>query len=205
MLIISVSAWAEPMASPVDKLEQKWKAHIEPGDILLQDLDCPVRCELIREVTKSRYVHVGIVLLTNGERVVWEALHPVGPTPLAEWIERGEGGKVAIYRMKKSLRAQLPSIEREVKAMAGLEYDGDYQWDDERIYCSELVAKAVQRATGINLVKPHALGPGGLGPKKPVIQIMTHNRLTEETPFVSPKDLTKSKWLVKIVDELARQ
>ena len=46
---------------------------IREGDLVFQDLACGMRCALIRQVTHSRYVHVGLVLMEDGERVVYDA------------------------------------------------------------------------------------------------------------------------------------
>jgi hypothetical protein len=191
----------EPTAFLADR-EAAWHAQIEAGDVVFQDLACGPRCDRIREVTHSRYSHVGIVVVEDGERVVWEAFHPVGPTPLVEWVSRGRERHVAVYRFVPSLRVQLPLIFEQIRKMQGLAYDGDYQWDDERIYCSELIAKAVSRAVGREVFTPRAVGPGGFGDKRALIERMSHGRLTEASPLVSPMDLIRSGTLVRIVDEL---
>jgi hypothetical protein len=183
--------------------ERAWHTRISPGDLVFQDLDCGLRCQLIREVTHSRYSHVGIVLDEGGERFVWEALGPVGRTPLALWLERGRERRVAVYRLPPELAPRLPEIAAEVRRMGGLQYDGDYQWDDERIYCSELIAKAVVRATGVELAPPSALGPGGFGSHGPQILRLSKGRLTEQTPMVTPAALARAPGLVRIADELA--
>ncbi|MHB8873012.1 MAG: YiiX/YebB-like N1pC/P60 family cysteine hydrolase [Myxococcaceae bacterium] len=157
----------------------------------------------MREVTHSRYAHVGVVLDEGGERVVWEAFGPVGPTPLAKWLDRGRGRQAAVYRPTGGLATHRTAIAREVQAMRGLPYDGDYQWDDERIYCSELYAKAVRRATGEEHFTPHPLGPGAFGRHAETIRRLSKGRLTEQTPMVSPLDLTRSGELARVVDELA--
>jgi hypothetical protein len=182
--------------------EQAWGVRIQPGDIVFQDIDCGARCQLIRDVTRSRYAHVGLVLEEHGERAVWEAFEPVGPTALAEWVSRGIDGKVAVYRLSPELLSQLPAIAREVRAMRGLPYDGNYQWDDGSIYCSELVEKAVERGTGRSLATPHPSGPGSFGGSVSRISAMTGGRLSETTPLVSPKDLALSPHLSRLVDEL---
>ena len=43
---------------------------IREGDLVFQDLACGQRCSFIRRVTESRYVHVGLVMIEDGERVV---------------------------------------------------------------------------------------------------------------------------------------
>jgi hypothetical protein len=175
------------------------EVRIEPLDVVFQDLDCGPRCDLIREITQSRFTHVGIVLDEGGQRVVWEAYGPVGPTPLAEWVDRS-GGVIGVYRLDERLRRRGPDIAREVRAMRGLPYDGDYQWDDERIYCSELVHKAVLRATGRALSAPH---PYSFGPHRAAIAQLTKGRLDEGTLIVAPVDLAQSPWLKRVGGDLA--
>jgi hypothetical protein len=197
-------AWLE--AEPARALRQReraWGHALAPGDVLFQDLDCGPRCELIRAVTHSAYAHVGLVLAdARGEPVVWEAFAPVGPTPLVEFVQRGRGRHLGVYRLEPALRAQLPAIAEAVRAMAGRPYDGNYQWDDARLYCSELVEKAVQRATGVELAPPRPLGPGAFGGHATTIARMSQGRLTEQTPLTSPADLARSPHLERIVDEL---
>ena len=173
-------------------------ARIEPLDLVFQDLDCGLRCDLIRQITQSRYTHVGIVLEEHGQRVVWEAFGPVGPTPLADWIDR-TGGDVAVYRFDDELRSSRDAISREVRNLRGLPYDRDYQWDDDRIYCSELIAKAVKRATGTMLAPPRTFS---FGKEKDTVARLSNGKLTEDTPIVAPVDLSTSPHLRKIAGGL---
>ena len=107
---------------------------------------------------------------------------------------------MAIYRLREDVRAHLPQIARAIRAMRGLPYDGDYRWDDEQIYCSELIAKAVNRALHEDRFVPRPIGSLGLYADR--IRTLSRGRLTEATPIVSPLDLTRSPLVVKVVDEL---
>lgn len=180
--------------------ERTWRRPIQAGDLVFQDFDCGPRCELIRRVTRTHYTHVGIVLEDDGELVVWEAYGPVAPTPLAEWVRRGHGGKVAVYELRPQHLAQLDRIAAHVRALRGLPYDADYQWDDARLYCSELVAKAINR--GVDRAIIIARPVGELGDAEELIAKMTSGRLTPRTLVVSPYDLIKSGALLRVVDEI---
>ena len=79
--------------------------------------------------------------------------------------------------------------------MEGRPYDGDYQWDDARIYCSELVVKAWDTPWAT----PH---PIELGAYAEQVAEMTEGRLTSETLLVSPADLVTSGQARELVDEL---
>lgn len=181
--------------------EHAWGRRIRAGDLVFQDLACGPRCEMIREVTHSRYAHVGVVFGEGDERVVWEALAPVGPTPLAEWVARGIDERVAVYRPKPDLARRRSEVERRIVALQGRPYDADYQWDDERIYCSELVAKPYRDLLGVDLVVPHTVD---LGARESLIAQMSHGRLTPRTLMVTPADLAESGRFTRIVDELER-
>ena len=179
--------------------EEAWPAGIREGDVIFQDLACGQRCAFIRQVTHSRYVHVGLVLVDDGERVVYEAYNPVGPTPLVEWVGRGVNGDVAVYRPDAALLAQLPTARRGLESMRGRPYDGDYQWDEERIYCSELIIKAFAADGAAPFVQPHTVTLGHL---RAQVAALSAGRLTEETLMVTPRDLAESPRLRRVVDEL---
>jgi hypothetical protein len=200
-VVLISAAWlvATAPARVLDGRERAWGVQIQEGDVLFQDIDGGMRCTLIRDVTQSRYTHVGIVLNEHGTLKVWEAYEPVGSTDLVDWIHRGIGERVAIYRFGK---LSIAGIATAIRSFAGRPYDGDYQWDDERIYCSELIAKAVNRAEGRQIFEPKPIGD--LGPHAEVIKRLSHGRLTEGTVMVSPVDLTRSPSLQKLVDELGR-
>ena len=199
--VACVHLWARGVdARALEAREAALEIEIRSGDLVFQDLRCGLRCEAIRAVTESRYAHVGIVIVEDGERVVWEAFGPVGPTPLAEWAARGE---IALYRPRLHDapldEESLSRLARALRTYAGRPYDGSYRWDDERIYCSELVAKAWRDAFGEPLVEPR---PVSLGAWATRAAQMTNGELVDRTPMVSPADLVRSGRLVRVVDEL---
>ena len=159
------------------------------GDLVFQDLQCGPRCEAIAEITNSAATHVGVVVEDEGDFVVWEALGPVGPTPLSEWVSRAA---VAIVRPE-----EVPSpagLQGALEHYRGRPYDGIYQWDDEHIYCSELVAKAFADA-GVMLAAPTP-APRGFGRWRSWIARQSGGRLDESTPMVTPADLLEVGHLV---------
>ncbi len=199
-LLLGLYAWASgASARLLEAREQEWGHQIESGDLVFQDLDCGERCALIRSVTDSKYSHVGIVVENGGERMVWEALGPVGPVPLTDWVRRGIGGRVAVYRPIRALQRHHGAVELAMQRMAGRPYDGFYGWDDDTIYCSELVAKAYEQALGQPLVAPHTVD---LGRHIRRIGRLSDGRLTPATLMVTPADLVRSGAFVRVVDEL---
>lgn len=199
-LTVAAMAWWASGASEraLAEREISWGHSVRAGDLVFQDLECGERCALIRSVTRSRYSHVGVVVERDGERWVWEALAPVGPVALSEWVRRGIDGDVAIYRPSTSLQPLRSGVEEAMQAMAGRPYDGNYQWDEERIYCSELVAKAYVDA-GRVLVAPHGVD---LGHHEARVARLSGGRLTSETLMVTPADLIHSGLFERVVNEL---
>ena len=197
--VLALAWWASGTSGrALAQREHTWGARVQAGDLVFQDLACGERCALIRSVTDSRYSHVGVVVEEDGARMVWEALAPVGPVPLSEWVRRGIDGDVAVYRPRPSLRPLRAAVEQAMERMAGRAYDGDYQWDTERIYCSELVAKAYSEA-GQELIAPHTVD---LGRHQARVARLSGGRLTPETLMVTPADLARSEFFVRVVDEL---
>lgn len=131
----------------------------EEGDVVFQSLSRA--SDLIRAiegVTESKYSHCGVVIQVDGEWYVNEALGEVHSTPLKEWIKRGRGSKVDVYRLQKEHREHIPQFIKALEKYQGLSYDIRYRMEDHFIYCSELVYKAWKDATGQELGKLEKLG-----------------------------------------------
>ena len=110
--VAAVAWWSSGAAGrALAEREESWGESIQAGDLVFQDLDCGERCALIRSVTNSRYSHVGVVVEHDGARNVWEALAPVGPVPLSEWVRRGINGQVAVYRPRTPLVSLRPGTK----------------------------------------------------------------------------------------------
>lgn len=184
----------------VEAREQAWGFELAAGDLVFQDLQCGERCALIRNITQSPYSHVGVVVEEDGELVVWEAYHPVGPTPLGDWLRRGRDALVAVLRPSAALAEHRQGMEAAMREMAGRPYDGFYRWDDESIYCSELVAKAYAAALGHDLIEAH---PQDFGIYEARVRSLSGGRLTPETPMVTPRDLVEFPGFEVLVNELA--
>src|SRR5581483_8925379 len=98
-------------------------------------------------ITQSPLTHVGIVLEEHGQRMVWEAYGPVGPTPLAQWLDRTHGS-IAVYRLDPRLKLHSAAIAAQVRAMRAPPHDGKYGGDDDPTSSPALTQKPVLRAPG---------------------------------------------------------
>ncbi len=125
---------------------------LQSGDVVLQ-ASTSERSALIRKASRSPYSHVGVVEVSQDGVFVLEAVQPVSRTPLAKWAGRGEGGFVTVLRPKGLDEAARRRVVAAAKKELGKPYDARYRWDDERLYCSELVVKAFARGAGLSVGK----------------------------------------------------
>jgi len=127
---------------------------IQEGDLVFQR-SRSTQSRAVALATGSKFTHMGVVLLSDAKPVVLEAVEPVKLTPLAAWIARGEEGRVVVRRLKDGDRALTPEVRERLhrigKSWLGKHYDLQFRWDDDRLYCSELVYKLFDRAAGIRI------------------------------------------------------
>lgn len=144
---------------------------VKTGDVVLQTSRSS-RSALIRRASASPYSHVGLVEVARDGVFVLEAVQPVSRTAWKTWRARGAGGKVTVLRAKALDARVLRDVVTAAKAELGKPYDARYRWDDEALYCSELVARAFERGAHLTIgaqqqVKALSLSPAdlALGPK----------------------------------------
>jgi len=127
---------------------------VRSGDLIFQT-SLSGQSKAIQIATRSKYSHCGLVFKDGGSFYVVEAVQPVKRTPLDKWIARGEGGKYVIKRLVNANQVVTPATLARMKQIGesflGKNYDGTFEWSDDKMYCSELVWKIYQRATGIEI------------------------------------------------------
>jgi len=188
-------------ASEVKKIAEK--DEIRDGDLIFQT-SLSRQSKAIQLATKSKYSHCGIIYKINGKYYVFEAVQPVKTTPLDEWIARGENGHYVIKRLKNAdeiLTANaLEKMKREGEKFKGKNYDLTFEWSDDKIYCSELIWKIYQRATGIEIGKLEKLSDFDLT-SEPVKEKM-NERYGDKIPMdeiaISPAAIFDSELLITI-------
>lgn len=137
-------AWA---SSPAKEIQTKLRS----GDVLLISLNC-YSCALIERSTKGPYSHSGLVLEIEGEWKVAQALGPVHLLSLKKFLaQRRQGTKIALIRPRYHFERE--ALHANFLPFAGVPFDRDYLWDDEKLYCSEFIAKY------FNALIPDALRP----------------------------------------------
>lgn len=130
------------------------KDQIKNGDLIFQT-SLSGQSKAIQLATKSKYSHCGIIYKYGSDFYVFEAVQPVKRTPLDKWIARGQDGKYVIKRLKNADQVLTPATLTKMKQLGdqfnGKNYDTTFEWSDDKIYCSELIWKIYQRATGIEI------------------------------------------------------
>ena len=172
------------------------------GDVLFQSLPASPLVNAIEDATASPYSHCGILTRHEGRWVVLEALGTVKRTPLERWILQGRGAGVEVYRFDDALAAQIPAIVAEAEKFFGRPYDMRYRMDDESIYCSELIYKAVKNATGVPVGKLDRLGDLDWRGHEALIRAIEGGALPLEREMISPRALTESPRLRKVFGEI---
>ncbi len=124
------------------------------GDILFQ-ISTSGQGKAIQLATNSPYSHCGILFRENNEWMVFEGVQPVKKTKLSEWINRGDGQHYVSKRHKDAASLLTKEVKEkmkeEAKKLLGKNYDLTFEWNDDRIYCSELVYKIYQRGAGLSV------------------------------------------------------
>lgn len=136
---------------------------VKVGDILLQPLNC-WSCSLIEAQEGTIYSHMGIVIETEPEVLVAEALGMVKMTPFHEFNARTEKGqRLSVRRLTNDDAVEyVEKNHKEFKAyfqkyFEGLKYDHDFLWNNldenglEKMYCSEFVTKFLRGFLGIEV------------------------------------------------------
>ena len=132
------------------------KNEINDGDLIFQT-SLSRQSTAIQKATHSKYSHCGLIFKEGGDFVVIEAVQPVKRTPLDKWIAKGKDGHYVIKRLKNATQVMTVEVssklKKECQQFIGKNYDLTFEWSDEKIYCSELIWKAYQRATGLEVGK----------------------------------------------------
>jgi uncharacterized protein YycO len=175
--------WSGSNVSPSDLRE---------GDLLFQSLPRNPLVDAIEGASGSPFSHCGILHQTPSGWVVVEAIGPVKETPLSEWKARARDRLYVTYRLKSAYRDKIPSFIIAAQAMVGRPYDHHYAWDDEAIYCSELIYKAFLTATGEKLGAMQRLGDLNWKPYSVVMEQVEGGPVPVDRQMITPRAVTEA-------------
>lgn len=158
-IILALSAGAEGKVSFYEFNHNNFIGYnddVQEGDIIFQTSVSGLS-SAIQLATRSKYSHCGIIFKDKGILYVLEAVQPVLATPLDKWIARGDKGQFVVKRLKNATRVLTAPTITKMKQLGekfkGKDYDLTFEWNDDRMYCSELVWKLYKRGAGIEVGK----------------------------------------------------
>ena len=177
---------------------------IKNGDLIFQT-SLSDQSKAIQLATNSKYSHCGLIYIEGNEVYVFEAVQPVKRTKLDKWITRGKDGKYVIKRLKNADQVLTPSVISKMKEVAEnfteKNYDSTFEWSDEKIYCSELIWKIYQRATGLEIGKLQKLSDLDLTNEsvKSIMQKRYGNKIPLNETVISPGSIFDSELLFTVI------
>lgn len=176
------------------------------GDLIFQE-STSRQSEAIKLLTGSPYTHMGIVYVDRKRAYVYEAVGPVKATPLDAWIARGKGGHFVAKRLANADEVLTPGTVAEMKKVGdrfrGRDYDLQFLWSDDRLYCSELVWKIYRRGAGLEIGRPQVFGDFDL--TDPRVQELARERFGGDVPLrervITPVAMFDSGRLVTVFED----
>jgi len=174
---------------------------LQEGDIVFSS-SSQGQGKAIMDATGSPYTHCGIVQIKGDQFLVLEAVQPVSVTPLATFISHSDPGTFTAKRLKNAI---TPAAYQQAQTWAltqlGKSYDDQFRWDDQRMYCSELVWKIYQKA-GVSLCEPRKFRDYRLDQPEVLKVIEQRYGSLENVPkdenVVAPGDLAISPLLMDV-------
>lgn len=154
--------------SPSQHVSQ-WNAwadtHLRDGDIIFMRGDCYMLLgtvnfsELSTDLTDSRFSHIGLVAIEDGEAYVYDIRNKgCLRSRFGELLAHRQLHQVAIKRHRDASPEALALAAAYSRGVFQRreKYDDQLKLDNERLYCTELVENAFQKA-GFKLSEPVAI------------------------------------------------
>jgi hypothetical protein len=166
------------------------------GDVVFQSLPHGPLVDAIEGVTRSPASHCGVVVATEQGWMVAETLGTVHRTPLGAWCRRGRGWAFEVRRLAdpSSAAALAAATDR----WLGRPYDARYRFDDDAIYCSELVLLAGRADLGRELGRIERLGDLDWRPWAAAIEGFEGGQVPLDREMLTPEALRRDPGLVRV-------
>jgi hypothetical protein len=154
----------------------------------------------IQLATKSKFTHVGIIFIENGQAMVYHAVEPVSKNTMEEFLAMSNDGQYQIRSLKDQsvlTKEVVDKMHSEARADLGKHYDIYFNWSDKELYCSEFVWKLYKNAVGLDVGKLRPLKDFDLS--HPVVKAKLKQRYGDNIPLnenmISPGDMYDSALL----------
>jgi hypothetical protein len=176
---------------------------LRDGDLIFQE-STSRQSAMVKKLTGSRWTHMGVIFVRPSGPVVLEAVSPVRQTSLAAWTARGKGGQYVVKRVRDPNRLppeKLVAMDRLGRSWLGRPYDPRFRWDDETLYCSELVHKLFERAAGVRIGTIQRARDMNLGDpevKRALAARFRGKRFDPDEPIVTPRSMFDDPALVTV-------
>jgi len=164
------------------------------GDIIFQT-STSRQSQLLETTTNSKYTHVGIIVKDSNKFYVAEASSKVKITPLDKFIAKGKDHKYMVLRSDEVNETKFSKMKSFVKKFLGKNYDLKFQWDDDEMYCSELVWKAYDHA-GIKLSETKTFEDFNVSSpiaRKEILKRFKNSIFSLDETVVAPVDIANNK------------
>ena len=145
---------------------------------------------------------MGIIFTKDGKPYVFEAISKVAYTPLDKWINRGKNKKYVIKRLKDHTLSQkeITNLKQVAKTFENKPYDIWFGWDDNYIYCSELVWKIYNKALNLKIGQLQTIKDFNLS--SPAVKQKLKERYGNKIPYqetvISPVAMFNSPLLITV-------
>jgi len=172
------------------------------GDIIFHTSKSS-QSKMLKLATNSNLTHVGIIFHINNKPYVFEAVQPVSYRPLNSFINSGKDNTYKVLRYKRNLTEnEILNMKKYAMKQMGKNYDLQFGWDDNQMYCSELVYKIYESA-GIQICSKNKFSSFNLSNK--IVRLAINQRYTQmgkkfniNETVVAPIDIANSWNLVQI-------
>jgi hypothetical protein len=173
---------------------------LEAGDLVFETSSSS-QSAAIQWATRSPWSHVGIVDVARDGTFVIEALGRVSRTPWKAWRRRAlRGGALLVARPRALSAAQRADAVERSRAFLGRRYDARFGWGDERIYCSELVVKAYERAAGVSFGRRERVGDLRLFGIEGAMEKRWRGKVPRDLVLVTPASIAEDARLARVYE-----
>lgn len=177
---------------------------LRDGDLIFQE-STSRQNEMVAALTNSRWTHMGVIFFDPAGPVVLEAASPVRRTPLPTWIARGREQLYVVKRLREAdSKLSAPVIDRMKRLGAswlGRPYDVRFRWDDDTLYCSELVFKLFDRGADLQLGQLQHAADMNLGDplvRKAIAKRFANIKLNPDETVVTPDSIFNDGQLLTV-------
>lgn len=170
----------------------------QEGDVLMQSLPHSELVDAIETASRSPWSHCGILVKRDGHWQVAQALMNVHYTPLIEYLIQDRDLRVTSFRMKGLTEEQKVKLQPGIAKLLGKPYDINYEPDDRKIYCSELVWKVYDRELGVHWSEWDAFGTLNWKPVEAFVRNVERGKLPLDRMMITPAGLTKTDKVARV-------